>query len=389
MKYLDEQKLKRDPRVRSYKTKDGDKRYRVRFKKTILGNQLLFEKQGLKNSRLATQWADEAIHQAMLNNGTAKHVSVQEYFNLWRKRHTDVNDWKPDTIRDYDMIFNNHILPRYGNTKLEDINRNEFQEYLNSLYEIERVGKSSTKIGYSSKTISTIKHNFSIMLNEAVEDELIPINRIKRCRVKDTDKHKRNLSITEDKYFEAIDAANRVLDPIGLGMFYLSLLALRHGEIMGMQPQYVFLDHVQVEISRTLAAPDGNTLKNKRSYRDVPITPKVHKILQNAINASRQIYSECDKQLKKDSFIFVNRDARPMNYTTINHHFDLVSDEIGFHIYPHLMRHAFATFAMPQAADPVDVQNIMGHSHLDMTLKYDTGTEKRAKEIVKNMSVFG
>ena len=388
MKNLNETKMKSDTRIFKYDTKDGAKRYKAKFGRRIFGKTVSFEKQGFKTQVEAKRWADEALRVANLTKGTAKNLTVQEYYDRWTTRHLDNGDWEPDTFASYSGIFKRHILPRYSNVKLNDLNRDEFQEYLSSLYTIERPFSRGVKIGYASKTIGTIKRYFSIMLNEAVDDELIPLNRIKRCRVKDTDKHKRNVQITEEKYAEAIVAANEILSPMALAIYYLTLLALRHGEILGLRPESIFLDHIHLDLARTAAAPEGTTLKNQRSYRDVPITPKVHKILQAGIEESRQIYMECGKQLKKDSFIFVNRDARPQGITTMNHYFDLVSDKIGFHVYPHMMRHAFATFNLPTAADPVDVQNIMGHSSFEMTQYYDTGSKKREKEVINDFSAF-
>lgn len=386
MKNLNETKLKSDTRIFKYETKSGTKRYKAKFSRTIFGKPIGFEKQGFKSLAEAKQWSDEAVRNANLTKGTAKDLTVEEYYQRWTNRHID--EWEPDTYKDYAGIFKRHILPRYGNTKLNDINRDEFQSYLNSLHTIERPFSRGVKVGYASKTIGTIKRNLSTMLNEAVSDELIPLNRIARCRVKDTDKHKRNVQISEQQYADALKAAHEVLSPMHLAEYYLSLLALRHGEILGLRPQSIFLDHVHLDLARTAAAPEGTTLKNQRSYRDVPITPKVHQILQAGIEESRQIYMECGKQLKKDSFIFVNRDAQPQGITTMNHYFDLVSDKIGFHVYPHMMRHAFATFNLPTAADPVDVQNIMGHSSFDMTQYYDTGSKKREKTVIDDFAAF-
>lgn len=380
--------MKSDSRIFKYETKGGANRYKAKFNRSVFGKAMLFEKQGFKTLAEAKVWSDEALRQAKLTKGTAKNLTVQEYYDRWTKRHIDNDDWEPDTINDYAGIFKRHILPRYGRAKLDAINRDEFQDYLNGLHTIERPYKRGVKIGYASKTISTIKRTFSIMLNEAVDDELIPINRIRRCRVKDTDKHKRNVTITEEQYAQALQAANEILPPMALAIYYLTLLALRHGEILGLRPESIFLDHIHLDRARTAAAPEGTTLKTQRSYRDVPITPKVHKVLQAGIDESRQIHLECGKQLKKDSYIFVNQNGAPQGITTMNHYFDLVSDKINFHIYPHMMRHAFATFNLPTAADPVDVQNIMGHSRLEMTQYYDTGSKKREKDVINDFAAF-
>lgn len=50
-----------------------------------------------------------------------------------------------------------------------------------------------------------------------------------------------------------------------------------------------------------------------------------------------------------------------------------------------MMRHAFATFAIPMADSAKDVANILGHSSVAMTEYYDTGTENGAKSVIERV----
>lgn len=148
-----------------------------------------------------------------------------------------------------------------------------------------------------------------------------------------------------------------------------------------MQQRNIFKDKVHVTVTRTLSA-DGNTPKNAGSDRIVPIILKMHNLLSLATHEAKQYYAENEKEFTDASYIFVNEDGLPISYTTLNYYFNKVSDQIDFHIFPHMMRHAFATFASKIADDQKDVANILGHKNVEMTQYYDTGTDTGARKIV-------
>lgn len=94
MKYENEKKLKRDSRIRSYSTKTGLKKYRVSFKKTISGNVVRFEKQGLKTANEATIWADSALTKSLLSHGRKYNYTLQLYYDMWIEKNVKNGYWK-------------------------------------------------------------------------------------------------------------------------------------------------------------------------------------------------------------------------------------------------------------------------------------------------------
>lgn len=478
-------KLKKDSRIFVYENTHGRK-YGVNFYRTVMGIKTRLHQQGFDNSADAIEWANTSERELHLRNGVARNVTVEEYYKQWLKRNESY--WSPDTYHNYVQKFENYILPKFGKAKLRDINRENFQAYI---LELETVKRSAGRVGYSSKTISIIKGYMATMLNDAVYSGVIPSNKLRNLRVKEGI-GVRNSEISKEKYIFAIKTAQRVLSPMALASFYLSLVALRHAEILGIQPKNIYSDHVHVDIARTHWKPEGGPTKTPAAVRDVPISSKTYQLLQEAVKYSRQVYLDAGQQFTSDSFIFVNEDATPWNYTRLNHVFDEVSEGMGqrvavynsgniyvddkdghrivvrrdgfisckkvpgktvgdfsrvkitknimneltgvevpnadgskvivncsvtegkariqsvspegkitddlimpehknviitnnAHIFPHMMRHAFATFSIPNAEDPVDVMKIMGHSDMRMTRFYDNGTKDGQSKIVSMM----
>lgn len=383
----DEKKLLKDSRIRSYKTRDRRRKYRVRFKRTIFGKVYSFEKQGFTSFEDAEDWANDAEQQARRSRGAAKNMTIEEYYEVWSDRKFKTGVWSVSTLHNQEGYFRVHLLPVFGKMKLTEINRKVFQDFLNELAVKKRIrGKVN---GYSELSMRTYKDAMSALLNEAVDDELIPLNRIAHCRVPKTNQHQRNTEINEEQYKASIEAANKYLSPMELGIFYGALLALRRGEILGLRPKSIFPDHLHLDLARVDYAPEGNPLKTRSSYRDVPITNKVYEIFEDAMLEAEDVLTSFNKQLTDDTFIFVSKlDGAPIPPGDVNDIFDYLSNKIGFHIYPHLMRHAFATFAVEHAVDRVDIMNIMGHSKIEMTTQYDTGSDKRKRQIIDDMDAF-
>lgn len=383
MKFTNDRKLASDPRIHSYSTKLKKRCYRVLFSRTIDGNVIRFEQAGFDSKTEAIAWADGAFRAATLTNGKARKVTVREYYEKWSQRQIADGVWSKDSIRNYECMYHNFILPKYGETPLNEINRDSFQLWINELI----LPRPNGKKGLSTSTLRMIKRMLSALLNDAILSELIVVNKIKRIRIPEG-LNKRNVAISKEKYDEAINAAEKQLTDLQLGAFYLALYGLRHSEILGLKFKHVHQDHVHICFTRTLACPEGQEkTKTDSSLRDVPISLKGSNIIKRAIAESRQILLENDRDCGANSFIFVNNQGYPAGFSSLNNYFDTVSDAIGFHIFPHMMRHAFATFAVPLAADRKDVANMMGHKNIDMTMAYDNGTKDGQRKIIKMMDI--
>lgn len=378
MKYLNEKKMKRDPRVRSYDTPTGDKKYRVSFKRTIHGDKIRFEKQGFLNLRSATDWADNELHHAQLRKGRVTKVTLNQYYEYWTDKNISNGYWTIDTQQDYQLLFDKWLLPKFGNFNLNDITRDQFQHWINELQNLDR---GNGKIGLATNTLRTIRRVLAALINDAVYSEQLDANRIKGIHIKEGI-GERNLKISPEKYKQALLVARQILDPIQYAGFMLTTIGLRHGEVLGLRFCDVHSDHVEVRVARTSAAPEGTTPKTKSSVRDVPITQAMYNILSIAMHNTKMRFMENDIKESNDAFIIVNKNGKPVNFNVLNFYFKRVSKEINFHIFPHMMRHAFATFAMPEANDAQDVANILGHSDISMSEYYDTGTDNGARNVV-------
>jgi integrase len=104
------------------------------------------------------------------------------------------------------------------------------------------------------------------------------------------------------------------------------------------------------------------------SGREVPVRPSLYTALH------RLTLHRSDDTLTKKLFI-TNRRHRgeyaPLAQRTVGNMIDVAAEKAGItkrlkRVYPHLLRHSFATVWMRVTHDPVTLQKVLGHSDLSM-----------------------
>lgn len=72
-----------------------------------------------------------------------------------------------------------------------------------------------------------------------------------------------------------------------------------------------------------------------------------------------------------------------VSYSHVYTLFTKLSNDVDFKVWPHKMRHAFSTraFDIP-GLNPKDIMNTLGHTKMDMTMKYNTGTPEGMMKVV-------
>ncbi len=80
-------------------------------------------------------------------------------------------------------------------------------------------------------------------------------------------------------------------------------------------------------------------------------------------------YIERRGALRHD-FVFVSRQGRPINRYTVEENFERYGAAAGVRLTPHRLRHSFARMYLANGGDPLSLQQILGHSDLEMVKRY-------------------
>lgn len=153
--------------IYTYETKKG-KRYYVRRNFKLNGKKKEANASGLKTLAEARHALAE-IENKIANNeyDSKKNMTVNDYWEIYSENCIKTGRWAPDTVVCKMNIYNRNFAKKYGNMKLKDIDRLEYEKYMTGL--LKRLTRSSVR---------QINSVFEAMLNDAVVNGYLDKNLI-------------------------------------------------------------------------------------------------------------------------------------------------------------------------------------------------------------------
>jgi integrase/recombinase XerC len=119
-----------------------------------------------------------------------------------------------------------------------------------------------------------------------------------------------------------------------------------------------------------------------RKERYIPYGQFAHDALEQYIGESRPKLMKN----KEHALLFVNSRGEPLSDRGIRHILNECMKKASIHsnIYPHMMRHTFATHLLNNGADLRTVQELLGHAHLSSTQVYTHVTKEHLRKTYLN-----
>ncbi len=192
---------------------------------------------------------------------------------------------KPMTTYNYINIYNRHISPYFGTTRLDEIKVSDINKWKNTLYT--EKGLSSGRVNYIKKILGTI-------INDSVEDELTPSNPIVRSKslpshqIKDIEPF--NLSEI-NKILHNCDGQDKNI------ICTLFFTGMRTGECIGLKWSDIDFKQRTISISRTIGKGTVGTPKTRSSMRTIDILDTLLPHLKNQYMITGHL----------DSYVFLNK----------------------------------------------------------------------------------
>lgn len=371
------------PGLYTYKTKRGT-RYGVRrgFKNSV-GMRDEFTRSGF----ITWRQADKALKEfeATLVSGstnplTFRSITVDDYFKRMSKRKQLLGIWRESTRKNTSNYYMAYIRPIFGNTRLQEVTRAEYQRFLDSLATDQDLAKS---------TVHTIHGVMMSIFNAAEQEDFIDKNRLRGVEV--NGKKAKPQSLEAEDFEKWFTTAKRILDKYELAMIYVANLGERRGELMGLRTTSIaFSDEgtaaVTFDLQRTAEFPNGGPLKTESSYRTIWVQGETVEWLRYAILTAdnlrlRNSVTPDGKIIKP--WLWVNDRGEPLHHTHVNRLMTRINKASGVRIHPHLLRHYFATTAISNRSPEIDVMHYLGHKSLQMTADYTRPTK------AASLKVFG
>lgn len=357
----------------SFRKRGSGWEYRIKYVDRRTGKPKEKSKGGFKTKKeaqIAAAEAEKAIHYyGFAEDGNEK---VDKFFRDWLETYKKPFV-KPITYSVQERNVRLNILPRWGNYRLKDITRNEYQKWINELRE-----------KYSEGTVRRIHSIFNTAMNDAVHEfHILQENPVQKIKIpKDTEKKEQISYFTREQleqFLNELKTPKKHAKYQHSIQYYVlfSLLArtgLRIGEALALTWDDIDLEKGTLSVDKTLvyplnSTPYVSTPKSKTSIRTIKLDNttikllKKHKINQKEVYLRYKNYKPSDKNL-----VFHQHDGRWLRTNVVREYFKTVCKRAGVPVLsPHALRHTHAVHLLEAGANIKYVSERLGHASIKIT----------------------
>ncbi len=347
----------------------------------------------VKEKRFPTQEsATQYLKQILADIDSGNYVppnnkTLGAWLDEWLSEFT--GDLKYQTRKSYESSIREHIRPKLGKTKLENLKADQIQKWVNGLSKSGK--KKETKDENGKKVVSyeplspkSVKNHFGVLraaLRTAVDMELLKTNPCDRVKLPLLEKtEKKYLSKTQLNAF--LKAAQG--DDLYFALALLPLSGLREAELLGLTWGAVDVKknrlHICKQQIKRRASDGGYTLdstKTTKSTRYVQLAPFAMKLLSD--RAVQQFEEKAkagadwigfkDEAERKNALVFTSANGGNLNPKVLWRHCKKVLKSIGLEdLTVHSLRHSYAVLSLEAGDDIKVISGNLGHSSASFTL---------------------
>ena len=293
-----------------------------------------------KNSLLADRNKGE------LNHKFFDKVRFQDFANIWLEEKIFTYAAK-STYKNYSAYLRLHFNPVLGTLDLGNITKGHIDRFVLAL----------RKKGHNPKGINLLLGCLRNIFNEAVNREHLRSSPLKGFKNLKED-------LNNEVYMTEMEIRDFLLSSSHDCLYPLYVTALntgmRRGELAGLMWDRVNFLRSQIEVCRIRDKFGHRQTTKGGRRRIVPMNSQVKAHL-----------GELFKNHTSD-FVFTKRDGSPIEVQHIYRDFTkgLLKAQIDRKIRFHDLRHTFASHFMMNGGNLYDLQKILGHTQIEMTMRY-------------------
>lgn len=241
---------------------------------------------------------------------------------------------------------------------------------------------------YSTSTIKLTQTTLYAIFQSALENDVILKNpMIKSVRLTGVENTKSSKALTIDEQKRFVEFAKKY-EYYNLFAFILQT-GLRIGELTGIKwtdidfSKKILYVNRNIDYDNELKKWVADTPKSRAGIRTIPLTQEAVNILRTQKEKNRQIKVI---PIEFSDFVFLNANGRPIGRSNINSRVKKIAENLGIESFSiHTLRHTFATRCIEAGMKPKTLQQILGHSSINVTMDlYVHITEEEKTREIEN-----
>ena len=324
-----------------------------------------------KSEREAWRKLDQII--ARHENGQAlkdSKIKFGDWLALWLENHVKVRS-RLTTWENYKWVADTHIIPEVGTVPIKNLRPHHLQELYRQKFES---GRGDKKGGLSARTIQLIHRICHAALEQAVREDLI-IKNVARVVSLPKRQRKEIRPMTEEQVKIFLQANKD--EPMFAAFFLLVSTGMRRGEVLGLRWSDLDLDKKTVYVQRSWVKSQTQSAKfsepkTAMSRRVIPLTAEAVEVLLRHLDKQNIIKKENadeDKKYIDQDLVFCRSDGDPLYPGTLNTYLGKALKKAGLPKFRmHDIRHTFASLMIARGVPIKVVQELLGHTTIQMTL---------------------
>ena len=266
-------------------------------------------------------------------------MSFKELAGRWEK--AEGSTLKSTTLRHYKNALRAYLLPRFGERKIAEINREDIQTFL-----AEQAHK------FSESTLRSMRVVLGLTLGWATNCSWLEKNPCSGVKLpKHTGGRKVTRTVLTAEQVNAI--VGKLREPYATLVLFLAATGLRIGEALAIK--WTDFDGNVLHVTRRIYDGDVDAVKSKRSERKLPVDPVLKARME---------------KLGKGEWVFRSRKGTPLNPgNALKRHVRPAAKELGFSLGGwHDFRHTLSTKLRRSGVHPKVVSDILGHKKVNLAM---------------------
>lgn len=330
--------------------KRGERRWRARYRDSEgKERSRTFDTRGEASEFLKLVVADIARGEWI--DPRATRTAVSSVAAMWLSSKVDL---KPKTLAGYESMLNARILPRWGTVAVADVSRKAVQDWVGQLIDD----------GLSASLIRQCKILFSGVMAMAVDERLIRENPVAKVKVP-RPKPRKPVFLTADQVQILVGSAESLHKPLGTHLLLMAYTGLRFGEAAALRRSSVDLLGKRLLVTENLVEVHGKLVlgtPKTGANRSIPLPA----FLVERLRA----HLEEEVEAAPRALLFTSSTGTALRYSNWRRNqFNKARESAGLpvELTPHHLRHTAAALLISQGSHPKAVQQILGHSSIQVT----------------------